>query len=83
VNQAVANNVFYVIPSGQYLGQMPIFTEATVDNYDRRERLIKGWLLWQEQGMIFVNPRAESAVYFGRRGLWGAAKSWLGRGHSW
>jgi hypothetical protein len=82
VNQSIPNHLFYVIPSGAALGQMPIFSEVKVENYDRRERLIKGWQLWQGQGMVFVRPRSTNVVYFGWRGLLAAVKSLLGWGNS-
>ena len=70
VNQAVPAHTFFICPSGEALGQMPIFTEATVVNYDRPERWIKGWSVAQEQGMVFVSPRATSMVFVGKKGLW-------------
>ena len=59
----------FVIPSGESLGQMPIFIEPNILDYDKPERLIKGWLCYQDQGVVFVNVRLTNTVYVGLRGL--------------
>jgi hypothetical protein len=79
VNQSLDNHVLYIIPSGESLGQMPIFIAPNIVDYDKKERLIKGWLLYQEQGMVFVNVKLTNGLFIGARGLVEAGKCWLGR----
>lgn len=72
-----------VVPSGQALGEMPIFIEPEIRDYDKPERLIKGWLCFQDQGMIFTNPKLTNAVYLGWRGVAEMVKSIFMRVVAW
>lgn len=76
---AVPEHMLYVVPSGEALGQMPIFISPDVQSYDKPERLIKGWLCFQDQGMIFTNPRLTNAVYLGWNGLVQMGKNFFKR----
>lgn len=66
---SVADHAIYVLPSGMALGEMPIFIEPQVQDYDKPERLIKGWLVYQDQGMVFVNVKITNVIYLGWKGL--------------
>ena len=66
---AIPDHRIYVVPSGESLGEMPIFTAPDVMDYDKPERLIKGWLCYQDQGMVFVNVKLTNTIYVGFRGL--------------
>jgi len=80
VDGSVPPNSIFVVPSGESLGQLPIFIEPQVLDYDKPERLIKGWLCYQDQGMVFVNVRLTNTVYFGWKGLIDMVKNVLTRG---
>lgn len=73
--QGMPDHSILVVPSGQALGEMPIFIEPEIRDYDKPERLIKGWLCFQDQGMIFTNPKLTNAVYLGWRGVAEMVKS--------
>ncbi len=83
VNEAVPDHAVFVVPSGQAMGEMPIFIEPVVQDYDKPERLIKGWLCFQDQGMIFTNTRLTNVVYLGWRGFAEMVKNLAKRAVSW
>jgi hypothetical protein len=78
-DSAVPEHMIYVVPSGEALGQMPIFMVPDVQSYDKPERLIKGWLCLQDQGMVFTNPKLTNAVYLGWKGLGEMVKNFFKR----
>ena len=63
-----------VIPSGAEMGQYTIFSDPKVRNYDKPERMIKGWQLIHDQGIVFRNPRLTSIINLGWRGVLEGAK---------
>lgn len=73
------DHLIYVVPSGQALGEMPIFIQPQVQDYDKPERLIKGWLCFQDQGMVFTGPRLTNVVYLGAKGAIDMAKNFFRR----
>jgi hypothetical protein len=83
INDAIPDHAVYVVPSGQALGELPIFIQPTVQDYDKAERLIKGWLVFQDQGMIFTGGRRTRVVLVGWRGLVEAARILVRRLISW
>lgn len=62
------DHLIYVVPSGQALGEMPIFIQPQVQDYDKPERLIKGWLCFQDQGMVVTGAKLTNVVYLGWKG---------------
>jgi len=79
VDATVPDHLIYVVPSGQALGEMPIFIEPEVKDYDKPERLIKGWLCYQDQGMVFTGTKLTNVVYLGWRGFVEMAKNAIKR----
>lgn len=78
-DQSIPHHAIYVVPSGQALGEMPIFLEPEVQDYDKPERLIKGWLCLQDQGMIFTGAKLTNVVYLGWAGFVDMAKNAIKR----
>ena len=83
INDSIPDHAVYVVPSGKNLGEMPIFIQPTVKDYDKAERLIKGWQVFQDQGMIFTGGRRTRVVLVGWRGLVEAVKILARRLTSW
>lgn len=81
--ESMPDHMIFVIPSGQAMGEMPIFIEPQVQDYDKPERLIKGWLCFQDQGMVFTGTRLTNAVYLGWRGFVEMVKNFLRRAVAW
>ncbi len=81
--QGMPNHSILVVPSGQALGEMPIFIEPEIRDYDKPERLIKGWLLFQDQSMVFTGARATNVIHLGGCGLVEMAKSIFWRVVAW
>lgn len=79
INETVPDHAIYVIPSGEALGQMPIFIEPQVQDYDKPERLIKGWLCFQDQGMVFTGASLTNVVYVGSKGAREVVKNFFKR----
>lgn len=69
INETMPDHIFYIVPSGRALGEMSIFVDPTVQTYDKPERLIKGWLCFQDQGMIFTGTKLTNVVYLGWKGI--------------
>lgn len=83
IDDAVPNHLIYVVPSGQALGEMPIFITPVVQDYDKPERLIKGWLCFQDQGMIFTGVKLTNVIYLGWKGVVEMAKNMVSRVVAW
>jgi len=83
VDATVPDHMIYVVPSGQALGEMPIFIEPEIKDYDKPERLIKGWLLFQDQGMIFTGVKLTNVVYIGWNGFVEMVKNAIKRVVAW
>lgn len=79
VDQAMSDHELFVVPSGQALGEMPIFIEPLVQDYDKPERLIKGWLCFQDQGMVFTGVKLTNVVYLGWKGAVDMTKNFFRR----
>ena len=83
VDISVPEHALLVVPSGQALGEMPIFIAPTVEDYDKPERLITGWMCLQDQGVVFTGAALTNVVYLGWRGAFEMVKNLLKRAVSW